>query len=68
VARFDLMLVEVLTLYSCGVTFCGLSMASESFTPVVGGAGVVARGFKLVLGASEGCGGGVARWILSRKT
>ncbi len=36
-------------------------MASESFTPVVGGNGVVAKGFKLVDGASEGCGGGVAR-------
>ena len=43
-------------------------MARESFTPVVGGAGVVAKGFKLVEGASVGCGGGVARWMLSRKT
>ncbi len=42
-------------------------MDKESLTPAVGGAGVVARGFGLVMGVSEGCGKGVARWISSRR-
>ena len=32
----------------------------ESLVPEVSGCGVVARGFGLMTGASEGCGGGVA--------
>lgn len=42
-------------------------MTSETFTPAVGGAGVVARGFGLMVGASEGCGGGDARCRSSRR-
>lgn len=42
-------------------------MQSESFTPAVGGPGVVASGFGLATGASDGWGGGVARRISSRK-
>ena len=41
-------------------------MTSESLTPAVGGAGVVARGFGLLVGASEGCAGGPARCRSSR--
>lgn len=33
----------------------------ETFVPADAGWGVVARGFGFMIGASEGCGGGVAR-------
>lgn len=55
------MLPKALSLYSWGGTLRGLTMDRESFTPAVGGAGVVARGFGLSAGISEGCSGGVAR-------
>jgi len=48
------MLVDVLSLYSCGADFRGLRAASDNLTPAVAGAGVVANGFVLVIGASEG--------------
>ena len=36
-------------------------LMNESFVPAVAGWGVVVKGFGLITGASEGCGGGVAR-------
>lgn len=54
VFQFDRMLVEVLSLYNCGTDFRGLRAANDSLTPAVAGAGVVANGFVLVIGASEG--------------
>lgn len=39
----------------------GESMVGESLVPTEGGEGVVASGFGLWTGASEGWGGGVAR-------
>lgn len=62
----DLAVADVVTLYNGWVALRGLAVTRESFTPAVGGAGVVAKGFGLVVGASEGCGGGVARCRLSR--
>ena len=41
-------------------------MHSESFVPAVAEVNVDAKGFVLTVGPSCGCGGGVARWILSR--
>ena len=38
----------------------GSRLTRESLTPEVGGCGTVARGFGFTIGASEGCGGGVA--------
>ena len=61
------MLPKALSLYSWGGTLRGLTMESESLTPAVGGPGVVASGFGLTTGASDGCGGGVARCMSSRK-
>jgi hypothetical protein len=46
----------------------GATTTIESFVPAVGGETVVASGLGLCTGASEGCGGGVARWRLSRST
>ena len=43
-------------------------MFIESLTPTVGGPIVVARGLGFTGGASEGCGGGVARCNSSRST
>jgi hypothetical protein len=43
------------------VLFRGPRLTSDSLTPDVGGAGFVASGFGLMIGASDGCGGGVAR-------
>lgn len=40
----------------------------ESFVPALAGCGVVARGFGFMIGASEGCGGGVARCKSSFRT
>jgi hypothetical protein len=67
VVRFDLLLVEVFTLYSCGIAFRGLIIMSDNLTPEYGGAGVVAKGFGFATGASDGCGGGVARRRSSRR-
>ena len=36
-------------------------MTMDSLMPEMGGAGVVARGLRFGGGASDGCGGGVAR-------
>lgn len=44
-----------------GALFLLLTLTSDSFTPEVGGVGPVARGFGFTIGASDGCGGGVAR-------
>lgn len=41
------------------------TLINDNFTPTVGGVGTVARGLLLTIGASDGCGGGVARWRLS---
>lgn len=46
----------------------GATTTIDSFVPAVGGDIVVASGFGLCTGASEGCGGGVARWRSSRRT
>lgn len=46
----------------------GASMVRESFVPAVGGPIVVASGLLFGTGASEGCGGGVARCRSSRRT
>jgi len=40
----------------------------DSLVPMVAGCGFVASGFGLTTGASEGCGGGVARWRSSLRT
>lgn len=40
---------------------CGSSDSSETLVPALSGFGSVASGFGLIIGASEGCGGGVAR-------
>ena len=64
VPRFDLVLTDV-CLYNCGADFRGLVIQIESFMPAFGGEGVVANGFELTIGASWGCGGGVARCRLS---
>lgn len=65
----DRVLVRVPNLWSCDCEgWRGARATSESFVPVVGGDTVVARGFGLWMGASDGCGGGVARWRSSRNT
>jgi hypothetical protein len=46
----------------------GAVTTRDSFVPALGGAMVVASGLGLCMGASEGCGGGVARWRSSRST
>lgn len=46
----------------------GARATRESLVPALGGEMVVASGFGLCTGASEGCGGGVARWRSSRST
>ena len=43
-------------------------LSSDSFVPAVAGCGLVASGFGLMIGASEGCGGGVARCRSSLRT
>lgn len=53
VTRFDLVLSKALSLYSLGCALRGLTIESESFTPAVGGTGVVASGLGLAMGASE---------------
>lgn len=40
----------------------GSRLTKDNLTPQVGGEGTVAKGFGLMIGASDGCGGGVARW------
>jgi hypothetical protein len=42
--------------------------SNDIFVPAEAGWGVVARGFGLIIGASEGCGGGVARCRSSLST
>jgi hypothetical protein len=48
-------------LYKSGAELRELNDSSEILVPAVAGWGVVARGFGFIIGASEGCGGGVAR-------
>lgn len=67
VPKNDLAVDDVVTLYNGWVALRVLAVTSESLTPAVGGAGVVARGFALVVGASEGWAGGVARCSSSRR-
>ena len=43
-------------------------MSRLSFTPLVGGFVEVASGLGFVIGVSEGCGGGVASCMSSRRT
>ena len=47
-------LIEVFALYSCSAFLRGRNEIRESFTPAVGGVGIVVSGFALVTGASEG--------------
>ena len=54
VAKNDLAVDDVVTLCNGWAALRGLAVTRESLTPAVGGAGVVARGFGLVVGASEG--------------
>lgn len=42
--------------------------SNDNFVPADAGWGFVARGFGLIIGASEGCGGGVARCKSSLST
>lgn len=51
----------VSVLYKSGGARRELRDKSEILVPAVAGCGVVARGFGFIIGASEGCGGGVAR-------
>lgn len=44
-----------------GGFFRGSKLTNDSLTPDVGGVGTVAKGLGFTIGASEGCGGGVAR-------
>lgn len=58
----DLVLFVVSTRYNRDCESCrGARTSSESLVPAVGGDIVVARGFGLCIGASEGWGGGVAK-------
>ena len=43
-------------------------LIKDSLVPAVAGWGLVAKGFGFTTGASEGCGGGVARWRSSLST
>ena len=52
VPKFDLVLVDVFILYSCGDSFRGLVMQTVSLMPAFGGVGVVASGLGLTMGAS----------------
>lgn len=52
---------DALELYRFGGLLLLLVITSDIFTPEVGGVGTVARGLGFTIGASEGCGGGVAR-------
>ena len=46
----------------------GASTRRESLVPALGGGMAVASGFEFCAGGSDGCGSGVARWRLSRRT
>jgi hypothetical protein len=48
-------------LYRSGAELRELNDNNDILVPAVAGWGVVARGFGLITGASEGWGGGVAR-------
>ena len=61
VCSVDLVLLFVSVLYSSGGFARELKESRDNFVPAVAGWGVVASGFGLMTGASEGCGGGVAR-------
>ena len=60
--------LPLLALYSRGDTLRGLTIHRDSFTPAVADVMVDARGLGLRRGPSCGCGGGVARCMLSRRT
>lgn len=64
----DLVLKFVPILYNRGAAGREFSDSRETLVPAVAAAGVVARGFGLIIGVSEGCGGGVARWRSSLRT
>lgn len=51
----------VSVLYSSGGFALELKESKDIFVPAVAGWGVVASGLGLIMGASDGCGGGVAR-------
>lgn len=51
--------------YRCDGGLRYLIATRESFVPATVGCGAVLRGLRLVMGASEGWGGGVARNISS---
>lgn len=59
--------MAVAGLYSSGRIFLGFSETSDNFTPLVGGVATVANGLGLIMGASDGCGGGVANCKSSRR-
>ena len=50
-----------LVVRNVGGLFRASRVTKDTLTPDVGGFGTVARGFGLTIGASDGCGGGVAR-------
>lgn len=54
-------------LRGCKEEFLFLCDNADNLVPAVGGDGVVASGLVLTTGTSEGCGGGVAKYISSRK-
>jgi hypothetical protein len=64
----EFVLLFVAILYKSGGFARELRDNSEILVPAVAGCGVVARGFGLIIGASEGCGGGVARCRSSLRT
>ena len=51
VPKFERVLTDVCR-YNCGTDFRGLVIHMDSFMPAFGGAGVVAKGFELTIGAS----------------
>jgi hypothetical protein len=63
----DALLVGVSERYLCCDECLGEMIASESLVPAEGGAIEVARGLGFAMGASDGCGGGVARKRSSRR-
>jgi hypothetical protein len=64
----DLVLLFVSTLNKSGAVLFELNESNDILVPAVAGMGVVANGFGLIIGASDGWGGGVARCRSSLRT
>jgi len=60
-------LLPVVGLGGCKEELLFLGDNTDNLVPAVGGDGVVASGLVLTTGTSVGCGGGVAKYISSRK-